>query len=159
MIEPRVNDQDGQLVCPHCGKPQRRPRKARCRHCGTVSRGDLEVCPASEENQPRAKLSVVTETSPLSRAAQSRFSDMDSSAMRPTIAGETRTTTARISSTATTPFFTFYSQEAAQEGPDASMQKATSRAGVLEIRAECHYHSGLSRRSGTGRGLELPKNK
>jgi cytochrome c553 len=37
------------------------------------------------------------------------------------------------------------------------MQKATSRAGVLEIRAECHYHSGLSRRPGTGRGLELPK--
>ncbi len=37
------------------------------------------------------------------------------------------------------------------------MQKATSRAGVLEIRAECHYHSGLSRRSATGRGLELPK--
>ena len=37
------------------------------------------------------------------------------------------------------------------------MQKTTSRAGVLEIRAECHYHSGLSRRPGTGRGLEPPK--
>ena len=45
--------QDGQLVCPHCGKPQRRPRKVRCRHCGTVSRGDLEVCPACGERLER----------------------------------------------------------------------------------------------------------
>jgi cytochrome c553 len=36
------------------------------------------------------------------------------------------------------------------------MLKATSRTGVLEIRAECHYHSGLSRRPGSGRGLERP---
>ncbi|MFC2031177.1 zinc-ribbon domain-containing protein [Chloroflexota bacterium] len=40
---------DGQLVCPHCGKPQRAPRRVRCRHCGTVSRGDLELCPACGE--------------------------------------------------------------------------------------------------------------
>jgi len=36
------------------------------------------------------------------------------------------------------------------------MQKAARRAGVLEIRAECHYHSGLFRRPGSGRGLEPP---
>lgn len=38
--------QTGQLVCPHCGKPQRRPRSIRCRHCGTVSSRALEVCPS-----------------------------------------------------------------------------------------------------------------
>ena len=39
----------GQLVCPHCGKPQRRPRQARCRHCGTVSNRTFSVCPACGE--------------------------------------------------------------------------------------------------------------
>jgi RNA polymerase subunit RPABC4/transcription elongation factor Spt4 len=41
--------QTGQLVCPHCGKPQRKPRQARCRHCGTVSSRSFEVCPACGE--------------------------------------------------------------------------------------------------------------
>lgn len=39
----------GQLVCPHCGKIQRRPRQVRCRHCGTSSNRSLEVCPACGE--------------------------------------------------------------------------------------------------------------
>ncbi len=42
--------QTGQLVCPHCGKPQRRPRRVRCRHCGAVSRRDLQVCPSCGES-------------------------------------------------------------------------------------------------------------
>lgn len=37
------------------------------------------------------------------------------------------------------------------------MQEDSCRARVLEIGAECHYHSGLSRCPGTGRGLEPPK--
>ncbi len=36
---------DGQLVCPHCGKPQRLPRRVRCRYCGTIGSRSLEVCP------------------------------------------------------------------------------------------------------------------
>jgi RNA polymerase subunit RPABC4/transcription elongation factor Spt4 len=39
----------GQLVCPHCGKSQRRPRRVRCRYCGAVSRRSLEVCPRCGE--------------------------------------------------------------------------------------------------------------
>jgi RNA polymerase subunit RPABC4/transcription elongation factor Spt4 len=39
----------GQLVCPHCGKPQRRPRRVRCRHCGTVASRSLETCPGCGE--------------------------------------------------------------------------------------------------------------
>jgi RNA polymerase subunit RPABC4/transcription elongation factor Spt4 len=39
----------GQLVCPHCGKPQRSPRQARCRHCGTVSSRSFEICPSCGE--------------------------------------------------------------------------------------------------------------
>ena len=39
----------GQLVCPHCGKPQRRPRRVRCRHCGTISTRSLQVCPSCGE--------------------------------------------------------------------------------------------------------------
>ena len=39
----------GQLVCPHCGKAQRRPRRVRCRHCGTVSSRSLEICPSCGE--------------------------------------------------------------------------------------------------------------
>ena len=39
----------GQLVCPHCGKPQRQPRQVRCRYCGTVSSRSLKVCPACGE--------------------------------------------------------------------------------------------------------------
>jgi RNA polymerase subunit RPABC4/transcription elongation factor Spt4 len=39
----------GQLVCPHCGKPQRRAREVRCRHCGTVSSRSLVTCPACGE--------------------------------------------------------------------------------------------------------------
>lgn len=35
----------GQLVCPHCGKPQRQPRRVRCRHCGNVASRSLETCP------------------------------------------------------------------------------------------------------------------
>ena len=35
----------GQLICPQCGKRQRRPRRIRCRYCGTVSKQSLEVCP------------------------------------------------------------------------------------------------------------------
>jgi RNA polymerase subunit RPABC4/transcription elongation factor Spt4 len=38
-----------QLVCPHCGKPQRGPQQVRCRHCGTVSNRSLVVCPACGE--------------------------------------------------------------------------------------------------------------
>jgi hypothetical protein len=36
----------GQLVCSHCGKPQRRPRRVRCRNCGTIAKRSLAVCPA-----------------------------------------------------------------------------------------------------------------
>jgi len=39
----------GQFICPHCGKPQRRPRRVRCRTCGTVSSQELEVCPGCGE--------------------------------------------------------------------------------------------------------------
>ncbi len=39
----------GQLVCPHCGKHQRRPRQVRCRHCGTVSSRTFFVCPSCGE--------------------------------------------------------------------------------------------------------------
>ncbi len=38
-----------QVICPHCGKPQRQPRRVRCRRCGTVSRSNLTVCPACGE--------------------------------------------------------------------------------------------------------------
>ena len=41
--------QTGQLVCPHCGKPQRRPRRVRCRYCGAVSSRGLQVCPSCGE--------------------------------------------------------------------------------------------------------------
>lgn len=44
-----------------------------------------------------------------------------------------------------------------QEWRDASMQNASGCTGVLEIGAECHYHSGLSEIPATNRGLELPK--
>ena len=37
------------------------------------------------------------------------------------------------------------------------MHKERSSTRVLEIRAECHYHSGLLRCFGASRGLELPK--
>jgi len=40
----------GQLVCPHCGKHQRRPRQVRCRHCGTVSSRTFLVCPGCGES-------------------------------------------------------------------------------------------------------------
>jgi RNA polymerase subunit RPABC4/transcription elongation factor Spt4 len=36
----------GQVVCPHCGKRQRRPRQVRCRHCGAIGNRSLAVCPA-----------------------------------------------------------------------------------------------------------------
>ena len=36
---------DGQLVCPQCGKPQRSPRRIRCRYCGTMSSQGLAMCP------------------------------------------------------------------------------------------------------------------
>ncbi len=39
----------GQLVCPQCGKPQRRPREVRCRYCGTAGNRSLEVCPGCGE--------------------------------------------------------------------------------------------------------------
>jgi RNA polymerase subunit RPABC4/transcription elongation factor Spt4 len=39
----------GQLVCPHCGKRQRRPRRVRCRTCGTISSQGLEICPGCGE--------------------------------------------------------------------------------------------------------------
>ena len=39
----------GQLVCPHCGKHQRRPRRVRCRHCGTVASRSFETCPGCGE--------------------------------------------------------------------------------------------------------------
>lgn len=39
----------GQIVCPKCGKPQRRPHKVRCRYCGTSSNRSLEVCPGCGE--------------------------------------------------------------------------------------------------------------
>jgi len=39
----------GQLVCPHCGKPQRQPRQVRCRYCGTVSSQSHNVCPSCGE--------------------------------------------------------------------------------------------------------------
>lgn len=42
--------QTGQLVCPHCGKPQRRPRRVRCRYCGAVTNRDLQVCPSCGES-------------------------------------------------------------------------------------------------------------
>jgi len=41
--------QTGQLVCPHCGKSQRRPRRIRCRACGAVGSRDLQVCPSCGE--------------------------------------------------------------------------------------------------------------
>lgn len=44
-----------------------------------------------------------------------------------------------------------------QEWADASTQNAARYAGVLEIEAECHYHSGLSEYPGASRGLEPPK--
>lgn len=43
----------GQLVCPQCGKPQRRPQEVRCRHCGTSSNRSLEVCPGCGERLQR----------------------------------------------------------------------------------------------------------
>jgi len=36
---------EGQLVCPECGKPQRSPRRVRCRYCGGISSQGLQVCP------------------------------------------------------------------------------------------------------------------
>lgn len=39
-----------QLVCPHCGKPQREPRRVRCRYCGTISSQGLRVCPSCGES-------------------------------------------------------------------------------------------------------------
>lgn len=39
----------GQVACPHCGKPQRQPGRARCRYCGTVSSRSLTVCPGCGE--------------------------------------------------------------------------------------------------------------
>jgi RNA polymerase subunit RPABC4/transcription elongation factor Spt4 len=41
----RTEIQEGQVVCPQCGKPQPGPRRVRCRYCGTTSRQGLEVCP------------------------------------------------------------------------------------------------------------------
>jgi RNA polymerase subunit RPABC4/transcription elongation factor Spt4 len=40
---------NGQSVCPHCGKPQRQPRRVRCRNCRTVSSRSLSVCPSCGE--------------------------------------------------------------------------------------------------------------
>jgi RNA polymerase subunit RPABC4/transcription elongation factor Spt4 len=39
----------GQVVCPHCGKPQRQARRIRCRYCGTTSGRGLAVCPGCGE--------------------------------------------------------------------------------------------------------------
>ena len=64
---------------------------------------------------------------------------------------------ARIINKATKPFFTFYSLETVQEWADASTQNAPCFAAVLEIEAECHYHSGLPEDLSASRGLELPK--
>jgi RNA polymerase subunit RPABC4/transcription elongation factor Spt4 len=52
----------GQVVCPQCGKPQRRPGQVRCRYCGTVSRGDLEVCPGCGEALQRDWIRPVLRT-------------------------------------------------------------------------------------------------
>ena len=66
---------------------------------------------------------------------------------------------ASTTNTATKPFFTFYSLKTAQEGLDASTQRAPCRAATLEIGAECHYHSGLSNRPGKCRGPDRLKNQ
>jgi RNA polymerase subunit RPABC4/transcription elongation factor Spt4 len=39
----------GQQICHHCGKPQERLRRVRCRNCGAVGERSLAVCPACGE--------------------------------------------------------------------------------------------------------------
>jgi RNA polymerase subunit RPABC4/transcription elongation factor Spt4 len=39
----------GQLVCPGCGRPQRKPRQVRCRYCGAAGSRELVLCPACGE--------------------------------------------------------------------------------------------------------------
>jgi len=52
----------GQVVCPQCGKPQRRPRQVRCRYCGTTSHGDLQVCPGCGESLQRGWIRPILRT-------------------------------------------------------------------------------------------------
>jgi RNA polymerase subunit RPABC4/transcription elongation factor Spt4 len=42
--------QEGQRVCPRCGKPQRQSGRVRCRHCGTFAHRDLSICPGCGEH-------------------------------------------------------------------------------------------------------------